>query len=338
MEDLKKLEDEILQPSEDLINDLRDMEGDIMILGVGGKMGPGLAELAKKALLKAGKNNKVIGVSRFSDHALQRQLEQKGIHTIKADLLENNQLKDLPHVKNIIFMAGTKFGTSGNESFTWAMNSYLPGKVAEKFKDSSIVAFSTGNIYPFVPVISGGATENMNPEPVGEYAQSCLGRERVFEHFSKKYKIPLLIYRLNYAIDFKYGVLLEIARSVLEQREIDLTTGHVNVIWQGDANEYALRSLKLCDTPARILNVTGPETISIRWLAQEFGKIFNKTPVFVNQEQSTALLSNASHAHQIFGYPKVTLRKMMDLLSVWLTKGGEVVNKPTHFQERKGAY
>lgn len=338
MEDLKKLEDEMLQAGEDLVNDLRDLEGDIMILGVGGKMGPGLAELAKKALRKAGKDNKVIGVSRFSDQALQKQLEEKGIHTIQADLLNDSQLEDLPQAKNIIFMAGTKFGTSGNESFTWAMNSYLPGRVAEKFKDSGIVAFSTGNIYPFVPVISGGATEEMHPGPVGEYAQSCLGRERIFEHFSKKYKTPLLIYRLNYAVDFKYGVLLEIARSVLEEREIDLTTGHVNVIWQGDANAYALRALKLCDTPAKVLNVTGPETVSVRWAAQEFGKKFNKTPVFVSQEQSTALLNNASRAHQIFGYPKVTLRKMIDLLSVWLTKGGKVINKPTHFQERKGAY
>lgn len=328
----------MLQAGEDLVNDLRDLEGDIMILGVGGKMGPGLAELAKKALRKAGKDNKVIGVSRFSDQALQKQLEEKGIHTIQADLLNDKQLEDLPQAKNIIFMAGTKFGTSGNESFTWAMNSYLPGRVAEKFKDSGIVAFSTGNIYPFVPVISGGATEEMHPGPVGEYAQSCLGRERIFEHFSKKYKTPLLIYRLNYAIDFRYGVLLEIARSVLEEKEIDLTTGHVNVIWQRDANAYALRALKLCDTPAKVLNVTGPETVSVRWAAQEFGKKFNKTPVFVSQEQSTALLNNASRAHHIFGYPKVTLRKMIDLLSVWLTKGGELINKPTHFQERKGAY
>lgn len=338
MEDLKKLKNEILQPSGDLVEDIKDLEGDIMILGVGGKMGPSLAELAKKALLKAGKSNQVIGVSRFSDHTLQSQLEQKGVHTIQADLLDDSQLDNLPKIKNIIFMAGTKFGTKDNESFTWAMNTYLPGKIAEKFKNARIVAFSTGNVYPLVPVFSGGATEEVNPEPVGEYAQSCLGRERIFEHFSKKYKIPLLIYRLNYAIDFKYGVLLEIAKSVLEEREIDLTTGHVNVIWQGDANEYALRSFKICDTPPRILNVTGPETISVRWVAQEFGKKFNKVPHFVNQEQSTALLNNASNAHQLFGYPKVTLRKMIDLLSVWLTEGGEIVNKPTHFQERKGAY
>ena len=338
MKDLKKLEEAILRPTVDLVNDISELEGNIMILGVGGKMGPSLAVLAQKALQQAGKSNQVIGVSRFSEDTLQKQLEKQGIHTIKADLLDHKQLHDLPDTKNIIFMAGTKFGTSGNESFTWAMNTYLPGMVAGKFKASRIVAFSTGNVYPFVPVFSGGASEDVPPGPVGEYAQSCLGRERIFEHFSKKYQIPMLIYRLNYAVDFRYGVLLEIARSVLEEREIDLSTGHVNVIWQGDANEYALRSLKLCDTPPRILNITGPETVSVRWAAQEFGMLLQKTPRFVNEEQPTALLNNATAVHQAFGYPKVTLKQMMEILATWLTTGGETINKPTHFQERKGAF
>lgn len=338
MEDLAKLEEEILAPSEDLIGDMQNLEGDILILGVGGKMGPSLAVLAKKAFLAAGKENAVIGVSRFSEPSLQQSLEKESIQTIKADLLDTKQLESLPEVKNVIFMAGTKFGTTGKESFTWAMNAFLPGRVAEKFKKSKIVAFSTGNVYPFVPVYSGGATEDTPPEPVGEYAQSCLGRERMFEHFSKQYQIPTLIYRLNYAVDFKYGVLLEIAKAVLEGREIDLATGHVNVIWQGDANEYALRSLKFCDTPPRILNITGPETVSIRWAAREFGKILNKTPHFINEEQPTALLNNASTAHQLFGYPKVSLKTMMEIVATWLTSGGKTINKPTHFQERKGAF
>lgn len=338
MKDLAQLEEDILRPSEDLVADLRDIEGDIMILGVGGKMGPSLAELARKALQQAGKSNKVIGVARFSEPGLQSRLEQQGIQTIKADLLNEQQLHALPEVKHVIFMAGTKFGTSGNASFTWAMNSYLPGRVAEKFKASHIVVFSTGNIYPFVPVFSGGATEDVPPGPVGEYAQSCLGRERIFEHFSKQFQIPMLMYRLNYAVDFRYGVLLEIARAVLEERDIDLSTGHVNVIWQGDANEYALRALKYCSTPPRILNITGPETVSVRWAAQEFGNMFNKTPRFVHEEQPTALLNNASAAHQLLGYPKVTLKAMMEIVATWLTAGGETINKPTHFQERKGAY
>lgn len=338
MKDLEKLEEEILQPTDGLVQDMRELEGDILILGVGGKMGPSLATLAKKALQKAGKSNEVIGVSRFSDKESQQLLENEGVQTIKADLLDHQQLHDLPDVKNIIYMAGTKFGTSGNESFTWAMNAYLPGMVAEKFKSSRIVAFSTGNVYPFVPVYSGGAAEDVHPGPVGEYAQSCLGRERIFEHFSKKYQIPTLIYRLNYAVDFRYGVLLEIAKSVMEGREIDLSTGHVNVIWQGDANEYALRSLKLCDTPPRILNITGPETVSVRWAAQEIGKLLQKKPLFVNEEQPTALLNNATAAHQEFGYPKVTLKQMMEILVTWLTEGGKTINKPTHFQERQGAF
>nr|WKN35404.1 NAD-dependent epimerase/dehydratase family protein [Tunicatimonas sp. TK19036] len=338
MQDLTKFKEEILQPSKALVHDLSTLEGDIMILGVGGKMGPSLAELAQKALQAANKNNKVIGVARFSESNLQQSLEEQGIHTIKADLLEEDQLQRLPDAKNIIFMAGTKFGTTGNESFTWAMNSYLPGRVADRFKKSRIVAFSTGNVYPFVPIHSGGATEETLPGPLGEYAQSCLGRERVLEHFSKKNQTPMVLYRLNYAVDFRYGVLLEIAKSVLEDREIDLSTGQANVIWQGDANEYALRCLNLCSTPPRKLNITGPETVSVRWAAQEFGKLFDKDPQFINQEQSTALLSNASEAHQLFGYPQVSLKEMIRILATWLTQGGETINKPTHFQERQGAF
>ncbi len=338
MADLTKLEEELLAPNENLIQDMKALEGDILILGVGGKMGPSLAILAKKAFMAAGKSNAVIGVSRFSEGSLQQNLEKQGIQTIKADLLDHAQLTGLPEVKNVIYMAGTKFGTSGNESFTWAMNAFLPGQVAEKFRNSKIVAFSTGNVYPFVPVFSGGATEATTPGPVGEYAQSCLGRERIFEHFSKLYQIPTLIYRLNYAVDFRYGVLQEVAKAVREEREIDLSTGHVNVIWQGDANAYALRSLPYCDIPPRKMNITGPETVSIRWVAQEFGKIFNKKPLFVNEEQPTALLNNAATAHQLFGYPKVTVKDMIDILANWLQSGGETINKPTHFQERKGDF
>jgi nucleoside-diphosphate-sugar epimerase len=338
MTDLKKLEEEILAPSPALIRDMQRLDGDLLILGVGGKMGPSLALLAKKALQQAGKDNAVIGVSRFSDASVVEELEAQEVQTIKADLLDEKQLSALPEAKNVLFMAGTKFGTTGRESFTWAMNAYLPGRVAEKFRNSRIVAFSTGNVYPYVPVFSGGATEETVPGPVGEYAQSCLGRERMFEHFSHKYQTPCLIYRLNYAVDFRYGVLLEIGRSVLEEREIDLSSGHVNVIWQGDANEYALRCLHLCESPARKLNITGPETVSVRWAAQEFGRLFDKEPNFIGEEQPTALLNNATLAHQLMGYPKVSLREMIRLLSVWLGSGGETINKPTHFQERKGTY
>jgi len=338
LEDLNKLEATLSQPSEDLIEDLKDLEGDILVLGIGGKMGPSLAVLARQALKAAGKSNRVIGVSRFSTQDLQMKLNEHGIETIKADLLNENDLAALPNVKNIIYMAGTKFGTSGNESYTWAMNTYLPGRVAEKFKDSNLVVFSTGNVYPFMPVDSGGATESINPAPIGEYAQSCLGRERVFEHFSKKYQTPMLLYRLNYAVDFRYGVLIEIAKSVMHEEPIDLSMGHVNVIWQGDANAYALRSLRLCANPLRILNITGAETTSVREVALAYGLRFGKSPVFINQEQPTALLSDAALALSTFGAPKVSLEKMIEVTSLWLSQGGELLDKPTHFQERKGTF
>ncbi|MCW3120272.1 MAG: NAD-dependent epimerase/dehydratase [Chitinophagaceae bacterium] len=338
MTNIQQLKQELLQPSEALISDLAKLDGDILILGVGGKMGPALAKLARQAIAKAGVNKKVIGVSRFSEAGLQEELNDSGIETYAADLLEDEQLQLLPDVKNVLYLAGTKFGTTGKESFTWAMNTYLPGRVAQKYKNSRIVVFSTGNVYPLSPVSWGGVAEDRLPEPVGEYAQSCLGRERLFQYYSVKYNIPTLIFRLNYANDTGYGVLLEIAKSVKEERAIDLSMGHVNVIWQGDANEMAIRSLHHCETPTKILNITGPETISVRWLAGEFGKIFGKTPLFMNEEQSTALLNNAAESFRIFGYPRVPLKRMIELLAAWVQEGGQTLNKPTHFQERKGQF
>ncbi|EGK07653.1 NAD-dependent epimerase/dehydratase family protein [Kroppenstedtia eburnea] len=338
MRTVDELEEKLAEPSPSLVTDLSRLEGDLMILGVGGKMGPSLAKLAKNALDQAGVHKRVIGVSRFSNKDLQHQLEARGIETISADLLDEAQLRNLPEVKNIIYMIGQKFGTSGREYFTWAMNTYLPARVAERFRNSRIVAFSTGNVYPLTPVVTGGASEEQPVEPVGEYAQSCLGRERILEYFSRKYEIPLLQFRLNYAIDLRYGVLCEIARAVREQKPIDLRMGQANVIWQGDANEMALRGLKFCATPPRILNVTGPETVSIRWLAQRFGEFFGIEPVFIHEEQTTALLNNASQAHQIFGYPKVSLRRMMEWTAAWVESDGDTFDKPTHFQERAGRF
>lgn len=338
MRTLADLEDFMTKPSPQLIHDLTLVDGDILILGVGGKMGPTLAKMTKRAIDQAGLDKKVIGVSRFSSGNLKEELDKFGIETIAVDLLKDDQLQSLPNVKNIILMAGNKFGTAGNEHFTWAMNAYLPGRIADKFKDSRIVSFSSGNIYPLTNVVSGNCSEETVVSPIGEYAQSCLGRERVLTNFSHNNDTPMLLFRLNYAIDMRYGVLLEIARQVLEGEAIDLTMGSVNVIWQGDANEYAVRSLLHCDSPPRVLNVTGPENISVRWLAEEFGMRFDKKPLFVNEEQPTALLNNASKAHQLFGYPKVTLQQMIDMTAEWLENSGETYNKPTHFQERKGAF
>lgn len=338
MSELELLEQELLKPSEALISDMQSLEGDIIMLGVAGKMGPSMARLARRATDLSGVKRRIIGVSRFSDPATRAELEDDGVETLAADLLNEDHLASLPDAPNVIYLAGQKFGTTGKESFTWAMNAYLPGRVAERYRNSRIVAFSTGNVYPFSPVAHGGVAEDQPTGPVGEYGQSCLGRERIFQYFSMRYNIPTLIYRLNYAIDLRYGVLLEIAKSVAEQRPVDLTTGFVNVIWQGDANEIAIRALHHCDVPAKLLNVTGPETISVKWLAEQFGSLLGKTPEFVNEPQPSALLSNASLAHQLFGYPRVTLRQMIELTAAWLQQGGKTLNKPTHFQERTGKF
>ncbi|TMI95891.1 MAG: NAD(P)-dependent oxidoreductase [Bacteroidetes bacterium] len=338
MEGIELTYNKLLEPSDDLVSEIAELDGDILILGVGGKMGPALAKLAKRAIDKAGVNKRIIGAARFSEAGLQEALNSERIETIRADLLEDDQLEALPHIKNVLYLAGTKFGTTGNESFTWAMNSYLPGRVAQKYENSRIVVFSTGNVYPLTPVLMGGADETMKPQPVGEYAQSCLGRERLFQYYSLKNNTPILIYRLNYANDVTYGVLLEIARSVKERRALDLSMGHVNIIWQGDANEMALRAFRYCAVPSKVLNITGPEIISVRWLAKEFGKLIGQTPQFINQEQDTALLSNAAESYRLFGYPKVPLKKMIELIVDWINEDGKVINKPTHFQERTGQF
>ncbi|UOQ43902.1 NAD(P)-dependent oxidoreductase [Halobacillus salinarum] len=338
METIEELELKMCQPSKELIHDLSQLQGDIMILGVGGKMGPTLAMLAKNAVRSGQVNRRIIGVSRFSSGSLQAELEDFGIETLKADLLQDEELQGLPEVDNIIYMAGNKFGTNGNEHFTWAMNAYLPGRVAEKFKNSRMVAFSTGNVYPHSLVGRGGSSEENRPGPVGEYAQSCLGRERVLTYFSHAYRMPQVHFRLNYAIDLRYGVLVEIAKAVIEERPIDLAMGFVNVIWQGDANEMALRSLLHCDSPPLTLNITGPETLSVRWLAERFGEQLGKKPMFSGEEQEKALLNNASRSHQLFGYPKVSIREMIEWTAEWLKHNGELLGKPTHFQERKGNY
>lgn len=336
--DTTALYQKLLKPSEALISDISKLDGDIIILGVGGKMGPALATLAKQAVDIAGRKIDVIGVARFSEPSLQRELEQIGVKTIGADLLEDDQLQQLPDVANVLYLAGMKFGTTGKESLTWAMNSYLPGRVAEKYKQSKIVAFSTGNVYPFTSITFGGPTEQHPVEPIGEYAQSCLGRERVFQYFCTKNQTPVLIYRLNYANDVSYGVLLDIARAVKERRPIDLRMGHVNVIWQGDANEIAIRALHHCSVPAKILNVAGPETLSVKALAKEFGSLFNEQPQFINEEQNTALLSNAKESVRLFGEPKVGLPDMMSLIAKWVNEGRKTSQKPTHFQEREGKF
>ena len=329
------LEDLMTTPTAALVRDLETVDGDLLILGVGGKMGPTLARLAKRATPE----RRVIGVARFTDAGLEARLQRDGIETIRADLLDRDALARLPKAANVVFMAGRKFGTSGDPDLTWAMNVQLPGMVAETFRDARIVAFSTGNVYPFVPVASGGADETLEAlPPPGEYANSCLGRERMFEHYSKRCGTPGRIIRLNYAIDLRYGVLADVARKVLAGEAIDLGMGHVNVIWQGDANAMALRALRHCTTPTSPLNVTGPETLSIRWLALTFARRFGRAPVLEGSEAPTALLNNAQAAFDLLGYPTVPLARMIGWVADWTLQGGASLDKATHYDVRDGRY
>ncbi len=338
IDNTKQLDEVLTRPTSELVSWARELDGDILVLGVGGKMGPSLAELALRASREAGVERRVIGVSRFSEPRTEAALRAKGVHTIRADLLDSDDLARLPDVPNVVFMAGRKFGTTGNQSLTWAMNVFMPGLVAERFKNARIVAFSTGNVYPLVPLSSGGATEGTPPQPIGEYAQSTLGRERIFEHFSRVNKTPITLIRLNYAIDLRYGVLLDVAQRVYEGQPISLAMPAANVIWQGDANAYVLRSFALCSSPPAVLNVTGPETVSIRWLASKFGELFGREPVLVDEEQPTAYLSNASRCFERFGYPRVPLLTMVNWVAHWVRTRQPTFAKPTHFEERAGNY
>ena len=333
-----QLESYLSEPAAEVVEVIAALAGDILILGVGGKMGPTLAKQAKRAIDAAGISQKVIGVSRFSTPGVRETLHEAGIETVVADLLSQDCLQNLPDAENVILMAGRKFGSVGNEGLTWAMNGYMPGRVAEKFHASRLVVFSTGNVYPLTPVSGGGATESSPVAPIGEYAQSCLSRERICSYFSSQSGTPMAILRLNYAIDLRYGILLDIAEKVYAEEVISLKMGNVNVIWQGDANAIALRAFAHCQSPPLVLNVTGPETVSIRSLAACFGAIFNKTPRFSDEEAATALLSNASRCHQLFGYPRVSLGQMTEWVAEWVQIGGPTLHKPTRFEVRDGKF
>ena len=333
-----ELEERLSRPSPADRDFLRELEGDLLILGVAGKMGPSLARRARRAAEEAGVRKRIIGVARFSNPAVREALEAAGVETIAADLLEDDQLRALPEVPNVIYMAARKFGTTGNEYLTWALNTYLPARVAERYRHSRIVAFSSGNVYPLVPVVQGGPSESAPAEPLGEYAQSVLGRERMFEYFSARYGTPVALLRLNYAIDLRYGVLLDIGWKVHQRRPVNVAMGMVNVIWQGDANSVALRALGLCQAPPAVLNVTGPETLSVRSLALKFGQRFGVAPILEGSEAPSALLSDASRCHRLFGYPEVSLDQMIEWVAEWIRLGGAMWNKPTHFEVRDGRF
>lgn len=334
----EELEEALSRPTPSLVPELAALKGDLVVLGVAGKMGPTLARMARRALDQAGSKRAVIGVARFSNPKAREGIEKAGVRTISCDLLDRSQVRNLPDAAAVIFMAGMKFGSTDAEAMTWATNAFLPGLVAERYPGRATVVFSTGNVYPFVPVSSGGATEETPPGPVGEYAQSTLGRERVFEYFSRKVGTPTTIYRLNYAAELRYGTLLDIAQKVRSGTPIDLRMGHLNVIWQGDANAIALRCLAAAQSPPLVVNVTGPETLSIRQLAVRFGELLGKSPILQGREEETALLSNSTSALRRFGPPTVPIETLVAWIAHWVRIGGPTLGKPTHFETRDGRF
>lgn len=332
--DAGALEDFMTAPSPELVRDLAAVPGDVLVLGASGKMGPTLARLAKRAA----PGRRVVGVARFGAPEARGALERHGIETIACDLLDRAAVAALPRLPNVIFMAGRKFGAQGDPPLTWATNAYVPAVVAETFRESRVVALSTGNVYPHVEVAGGGAREDAAPGAVGEYAQSCLGRERLLAYFSEKHGTPGRLVRLNYAIDMRYGVLHDIAARILSGDPIDLTAGHVNVVWQGDANAQVLRTLRHCTVPASPLNVTGPETASVRALALALAARLGRAARFVGEEAPRGWLSDAGEAARLFGYPRVPLSRMIDWTADWLAAGRESLGKPTAYDVRDGAF
>ena len=333
-DDLAHLEAVMSQPSPALVDTLAKVDGDILVLGVGGKMGPTLARMAKRAT----PGRRVIGVARFSEPGLRAQLESHGIECIEADLLSRDALARLPDAANVVFMAGRKFGSSGSEWLTWAMNAHVPALVAERYRQSRIVAFSTACVYPFVDVTGPGAREDVKPTPPpGEYANSCVARERMFEHFSHAHETPGRLIRLSYAIDMRYGVLHDLAQKLIANEPIPLTMGYANVIWQGEANDWTLRTLAHCTAPTSPLNLSGP-AISIRAAAEGLAQRLNVKPTFTGTEADTAWLIDCRQAFDLFGPQQVTLDRMLDWTADWTRRGLATLNKPTHFEARDGAY
>lgn len=333
-----ELEEALSRPTPADIEAVRDLDGELLLLGVSGKMGPTMAQLALRAAAEAGAPLRIRGAARFSDTATRERLQSLGVETITCDLLDPAAVQALPDSPNVLYMVGQKFGTSGNQPLTWAINAAVPAYAAERFRKSRIVAFSTGNVYPLTAVDTGGPTEGDPVGPVGEYAWSALARERVLSYMSERHSTPLTILRLNYAIDLRYGVLRDIAEQVHAGRPVDVSMGYANVIWQRDANSVALRAFAHAATPPFLLNLTGAATISVREVANRFAELLGVEPRFQGSEADTALLNNAVKCSELFEPETVSLDWMLQQTAAWVQAGGAGLGKPTHFQQRDGAF
>ena len=331
---VKELDELLSRPSEGLIEFVKGLDGDIMIIGAGGKIGPTMARTAKRAVDAAGVKKEVHAVDVVDLPALKAE----GIKTYKCDMMDLSAVEKLPKVANVVYMIGRKFGSTGSEHLTWAINVMVPYHVARTFLGSRIASFSTGCVYPVVHVFSGGSRESDPPDPIGEYTMSCLGRERMFDYFAAEKGEKVVHIRLNYAVEMRYGVLVDVATKVWTGQPVDVTTGFANVIWQGDACNQVIRALGVASSPAKALNVTGPETLSIRRVAMTFGELLGKKPIISGEENGKAYLNNAPQANQLFGYPSVPLGKIIEWTAEWVKAGGESLGKPTHFETQDGKY
>lgn len=338
IEDVEQLEEMLSRPTEGVIETMRRVEGDIVVLGVGGKIGPSLARMARRASDEAGVARRIFGVARFSSGELQQQLQSQRVETVRCNLLDREALAALPEAPNVLYLAAMKFGSSGQTGMTWAMNTYLPGMVAERYPKSRIVAYSTGNVYPMVPVESAGSLETDAPSPVGDYAMSCLGRERILTHFSLENGTPVALIRLNYAHECRYGVMVDIAQQILAGKPVDLSMGYFNAIWQGDNNAITLQSLAHVASGPCVLNVTGPEKLRVRDVAEEIGRLVGKPVRFAGTEAPDAFLSNAAKSIELFGQPRVPAERFLRWIADWQGRGGPSLGKPTKFQSRNGAF
>jgi nucleoside-diphosphate-sugar epimerase len=334
-----ELEEQLSRPNDRAVDALSKLTGDILVVGAGGKMGPSLARMARRALDAAEQQRRVIAVGRFSDSRVSEALQAANVETIGGDLLDPEFVASLPNCENVVFMAGMKFGTVGQQATTWATNAYLPGIVCNHFATSRIACLSTGNVYGLVNASDGhGSREEDDLNPVGEYAMSCVGRERVFEYFSRKLQIPVSIIRLNYATELRYGTLVDLAMKVFREEPISLDMGYFNVIWQRDACNMTLCSLAEANNPPTVFNVTGMNVVSTRRVGEQFGELMGKTVRFVGNESDTALLSDARRTSILFGKPETELSEMIARTAEWVMNGGESLNKPTHFEVRNGKF